>query len=138
MIALEQVPQRLETLGLKQALEIPDNTLDSAATKQLTYPEMLEQLFSAEVEARREPYLSTRTKLAHFPCQRTIEQFDFSFQPSIDERLVKELAGLAFVAAATNMGRETSNPAAARVIPKSSTTRGKSGATPNMFSPRIR
>jgi len=41
-------------------------------------------------------------------------------------------------AAATNMGRETSNPAAARVIPKSSTTSGKSGATPNMFSPRIR
>ena len=103
MIALEQARQHLETLGLKQALEILDNTLDSAATKQLTYPEMLEQLLSAEVEARRERYLSTRTKLAHFPYQRTIEQFDFSFQPSIDERLVKELAGLAFVAEATNI-----------------------------------
>ena len=103
MIALEQARQHLETLGLKQALEILDNTLDSAATKQLTYPEMLEQLLSAEVEARRERYLSTRTKLAHFPYQRTIEQFDFSFQPSIDERLVKELAGLAFVSEATNV-----------------------------------
>ena len=78
MIALEQARQHLETLGLKQAVEILDNTLDSAATKQLTYPEMLEQLLSAEVEARRERYLSTRTKLAHFPCQRTLEQFDFS------------------------------------------------------------
>ena len=103
MIALEQARQHLETLGLKQAVEILDNTLDSAATKQLTYPEMLEQLLSAEVEARRERYLSTRTKLAHFPYQRTIEQFDFSFQPSIDERLVKELAGLAFVAEASNI-----------------------------------
>ena len=103
MIALEQARQYLETLGLKQAVEILDNTLDSAATKQLTYPEMLEQLLSAEVEARRERYLSTRTKLAHFPYQRTIEQFDFSFQPSIDERLVKELAGLAFVSEATNV-----------------------------------
>ena len=103
MIALEQARQHLETLGLKQAVEILDNTLDSAATKQLTYPEMLEQLLSAEVEARRERYLSTRTKLAHFPYQRTIEQFDFGFQPSIDERLVKELAGLAFVAEATNV-----------------------------------
>ena len=60
-------------------------------------------MLSAEVEARRERYLSTRTKLAHFPYQRTMEQFDFAFQPSIDERLVKELAGLAFVAEATNV-----------------------------------
>ena len=35
--------------------------------------------------------------------QRTFEQFDFAFQPSIDERLVKELANLAFVAEATNV-----------------------------------
>ena len=41
--------------------------------------------------------------LAHLPFQRTLEQFDFGFQPSIDERLVKELANLAFVAEATNV-----------------------------------
>ena len=103
MIALEQARQYLESLGLKQAVEVLDNTLDSAASKQLTYPEMLEQLLGAEVEARRERYLSTRTKMAHFPFQRTLEQFDFAFQPSIDERQVKELANLAFVAEATNI-----------------------------------
>ena len=103
MIALEQTRQYLESLGLKQAVEVLDNTLDTAASKQLTYPEMLEQLLGAEVEARRERYLSTRTKMAHFPFQRTLEQFDFSFQPSIDERQVKELANLAFVAEATNI-----------------------------------
>ena len=53
--------------------------------------------------ARRERYLTTRTRLAHLPFQRTFEQFDFAFQPSIDERLVKELANLAFVAEATNV-----------------------------------
>ena len=100
---LEQARQYLESLGLKQAMEVLDNTLDSAASKQLTYPEMLEQLLGAEVEARRERYLSTRTRMAHFPFQRTLEQFDFAFQPSIDERQVKELAGLAFVAEATNI-----------------------------------
>ena len=103
MIALEQARQHLETLGLKQAVEILDNTLDVAANKQLTYPEMLEQLLGAEVAARRERYLSTRTKMAHFPFQKTLEQFDFAFQPSIDERLVKEMANLAFVAEATNI-----------------------------------
>ena len=34
----------LETLGLKQAVEILDNILEIAANKHLTYPEMLEQL----------------------------------------------------------------------------------------------
>ena len=103
MIALEQARQYLETLGLKQAVEVLDNTLDAAASKQLTYPEMLAELLGVEVAARRERYLTTRTRLAHLPFQRTFEQFDFAFQPSIDEWLVKELANLAFVAEATNV-----------------------------------
>ena len=107
MIALEQARQHLETLGLKQAVEIldntPDNPLDVAANKQLTYPEMLELLLGAEVAARRERYLSTRTKMAHPPFHRTLDQFDFAFQPSIDECHVRELAGLAFVAEASNI-----------------------------------
>ena len=61
------------------------------------------ELLGAEVAARRERYLTTRTRLAHLPFQRTLEQFDFAFQPSIDERLVKEMANLAFVAEATNI-----------------------------------
>ena len=101
MIALEQVRQYLETLGLKQAVEVLDNTLDAAANRQLPYPEMLAELLGVEVAARRERYLTTRTRLAHLPFQRTFEQFDFAFQPSIDERLVKELANLAFVAEVT-------------------------------------
>ena len=103
MIALEQARQHLETLGLKQAVEILYNTQDTAASKQLTYPEMPEQLLGVEVAARRERYLSTRTKMAHLPFQRTLDQFDFAFQPSIDERQIKELAGLAFVAEASNI-----------------------------------
>ena len=42
MIALEQAREYLESLGLKKAVEALDNTLDTAANKQLTYPEMLE------------------------------------------------------------------------------------------------
>lgn len=46
---------------------------------------------------------NTRTRLAHFPFQRTLEQFDFSFQPSVDERLVRELATLTFVTDGANV-----------------------------------
>lgn len=85
-IALEQVRQHL---GLKQAVKALDNSLDTVASKQLTYQEMLVEPLKVEVSVRRESHLSTRTKLAHLPFQRTLEQFDYSFQPSIDERVEK-------------------------------------------------
>ena len=103
MIALEQARKRPETLGLKQAVEALDNSLDTAAGRQLTYPEMLAGLLGVEVSARRERYLTTRTRLAHLPFQRTPDQFGFAFQPSIDERRIRELANLAFVAEAGNI-----------------------------------
>ena len=103
MVALEQARQHLETLGLKQAVEALDNSLDLAANKQLTYADMLAELLGVEVAARKERYLSTKTRMAHLPFHRTLEQFDFTFQPSIDERLLKELSNLAFVAGATNI-----------------------------------
>ena len=95
MIALEQVRQHLEALGLKQGVEALENSLDSAANRQLTYPEMLAELLSVEVSARRERYLATKTRMAHLNFHRFLEQFNFAFQPSIDERQVRELAFLA-------------------------------------------
>ena len=41
--------------------------------------------------------------MARHLFQRTLKQFDFAFQPSIDERQVRELASLAFVVEATNL-----------------------------------
>ena len=95
MIALEQARQYMESLGLTEAVEVLDSRLDAAATKQMPYPDMLADLLGVEVAARRERYLTTRTRMAHLPFRRTLEQFDFAFQPSIDERQVKELSSLA-------------------------------------------
>ena len=103
MIALEQTRQHLESLGLKQAAEALDNALDAAAGKQLTYPRCSPSCWAwrstlaASATSPREP--SSRI----CPFQRSIEQFDFDFQPSVDERQVKKLANLAFVAEATNI-----------------------------------
>ena len=115
-----------------------DNTLDAAASKQLTYPEMLAELLGVEVAARRERYLTTRTRLAHLPFQRTFEQFDFAFQPSIDERLVKELANLAFVAEATNVKNCWDRPAWARPIWPSPWRKGHREWPRRLLHPRLR
>ena len=69
VIALEQARKRPETLGLKQAVEALDNSLDNsldtAAGRQLTYPEMLAGLLGVEVTARRERSLTTEARLAN-------------------------------------------------------------------------
>ena len=103
MIALEKARQYLEQLGLNHAAAVLESRLEAAAQKQLPYPEFLVDLLGLEAAARRERYLRTRTRLAHLPFHRTLEQFDFGFQPSIDERQIRELAMLAFVADAANV-----------------------------------
>jgi len=103
MIALEPARAYLEQLGLAQAAAILDSRLEAAAQKQAPYADLLADLLGAEAAARRARYLTTRTRLAHLPFQRTLTQFDFACQPSVDERQVRELATMAFVADAANV-----------------------------------
>lgn len=103
MIALEKARAHLEQLGLAQAATALDGQLEHAAQHELPYAEFLANLLGVEAAARRERYLRTRTSLAHFPYHRTLEQFDFAFQPSIDRRLIEELATMAFVANYANV-----------------------------------
>ncbi|MEW6724900.1 MAG: ATP-binding protein [Bacillota bacterium] len=103
MIALEKARVYLESLGLSESAAVLDSRLEQAAHRQLSYADFLTDLLGAEASVRRDRYLKPRTRLAHLPYHRTPEQFDFRFQPSVDERLVRELASLAFVAEASNI-----------------------------------
>jgi DNA replication protein DnaC len=103
MIAAAQARQALEHLGLAEAATVLDSRLEAAAQKQLPYADFLADLLASETRVRRERYLRARTRLAHLPFQRTLDQFDFRFQPSIDKRQIKELATLTFVSEAANI-----------------------------------
>ena len=103
MVALEQARAYLERLGLESAAAVLDQRLDQAARREVSHAEFLAELLAVEASARRERYLKARTRLAHLPFHKTLEQFDFSFQPSIDERQVRELAQLAFLREAANV-----------------------------------
>lgn len=102
-LLLTRAEQLLSELGLRRAAEVVVNHADAAASRQVTYLEFLVGLLEAEREARYERYLNTRMKLANFPFRKTLADFDFAFQPSLDERQVRELATLAFVEEGTNV-----------------------------------
>lgn len=102
MIALEKARQHLTQLKMTQAAAVLDARLEAAAQKKVSYADFLADLLDLEAAARRERYLVTRTRLAHLPFRRTLEEFDFGFQPSIDPKQVKDLATLSFVSDAAN------------------------------------
>ena len=68
-----------------------ENLLEPAAQQAPSYADFLDASLHCEVEARRARYLRAHLQLAHLPFVKAFEQFDFNFQPSIDERRIREL-----------------------------------------------
>lgn len=102
-LALAQVQDALTRLGMTRMAEVVPSYAEQAASSDMTYLDFLVRLLDAELEHRYNRYLLTRLSLAHFPYRKTLSDFDFSFQPSIDERQVRELATLSFVDNGTNV-----------------------------------
>src|SRR5918911_1089735 len=100
---MERLQSALTTLGLKAVEARLDSLLEQAAKKEPSYTEFLDEVLGSEVDARRTRYLRARLQLAHLPFVKTFDQFDFGFQPSIDERQVRELRSLRFVHEASNV-----------------------------------
>src|SRR5690606_9970341 len=90
-------------LGLGQAAQSLDAILEAAGRNQSTYLSFLNELLEAELKERQRRNVEVRMKLAHLPYRRTLNEFDFSFQPGVDERLIRELAGLTFIGRQENV-----------------------------------
>ena len=103
MIPVEQLRTTLGALGLRAIDARLDALLESAAKKETAYADFLLEVMNTEADARRQRYLKARLQLAHLPYVKTFEHFDFSFQPSIDERQIPELRTLRFVHEASNV-----------------------------------
>jgi DNA replication protein DnaC len=99
----ERVMRALGKLKLTSLAVAFERLAEQAARDHWTYLVFLDCLLEAEVAARSERDVAMKTKLAHFPFLKTLDQFDFTAQPSINERHVKELATSRFVAHAENV-----------------------------------
>ena len=98
-----RVHEQLQELKLKHAEQAVDHLCDDAAERQTGYTEFLCRVLDSELVRRRDQGTLMRLKLAHLPFQKTLEEFEFGFQPSIDQRQVEELATLNFVAEGRNV-----------------------------------
>jgi len=93
----------LEYLGLSRSQALLDGMIEDAVKQSLGYRDFLDRLLAEEVGAWRERRSAGRIKFAHFPAVKTIDQFDFTFQPSVDRKRIQELLTLRFIAHGENV-----------------------------------
>jgi DNA replication protein DnaC len=80
---------RLQLTTLRDQL---DTLLDDAARRDLNLREALTFFCQAEVARREQRRLEMATRLAKFPRVRTLDDFDFTAQPALDPKHLRELA----------------------------------------------
>jgi DNA replication protein DnaC len=103
MTVIDRLQESLRALSLTAVESRLENLLEQAAKNEPSYGDFLLDVLTVGVEARRQRYLKTRLQLAHLPYSKNFEQFDFGFQPSIDERQIRELRTLRFLHEASNV-----------------------------------
>ena len=100
---MDRLHDLLAQLTLVQADVLLESLLERAAKEQPAYADFLLEVLTTEKEFRTTRIMQTRTRMASLPYAKTLAQFDFSFQPSIDERQIKELQTLRFISESGNV-----------------------------------
>lgn len=93
----ERLHDNLQYLKLDTIEAILDNYLELAAKDGKATIEVLDHLFEQERKHRDAAAIDRRMKYAAFPLIKTMEGFNFDFQPSIDRSVIEDLATLRFI-----------------------------------------
>ena len=93
----EQIKSDLGYLKLDAAAGAFAMLAEQAKLEDWSHIEFLAHLIAEQATADRDRRLAARLRYARFPYRRTIEDFDYEFQPSVDRKLMEDLATLRFI-----------------------------------------
>jgi DNA replication protein DnaC len=99
----QRLREHLDTLRLTAAAESLTTVLDAARVEDLSTIAVLERLLAIEVTAVEDRRHAGLLRFASLPAPYRIEDFDFTAQPGVDEKLIRELASLRFLDDAGNV-----------------------------------
>ena len=100
---LEQLQEQMKGLKLVRTAEELPLLVQEASRQEMSYTDFLQDLVSRELFAKQERHTAMKTTMARFPFHKTLESFDFKFQPSIEAKVIRELATGRFIANAENV-----------------------------------
>ncbi|QYX83550.1 IS21-like element helper ATPase IstB [Streptomyces akebiae] len=102
----ELVSTRIRTtagkLGLPHLAEALNQYAQRADEAKMGYLDFLDLVLSEELAVRDDRRFRQVLRLSNLPHHKTLEDYDFSFQPDLDPRKVKDLATLSFVETKAN------------------------------------
>ena len=93
----EQIKADLGYLKLDAAAGVFATLAEQAKLEDWSHIEFLARLVAEQATADRDRRLAARLRYARFPYRRSINDFDYEFQPSVDRKLVEDLATLRFI-----------------------------------------
>lgn len=97
MSAYTELLNNLTYLGLEQIKENLDTYIDLLTNGKKTVVDALNELTRLEIKLKEEKRANTNVKVANFPFIKTIKDFDFTFQPSINQNKIKDFLTIRFV-----------------------------------------
>ena len=97
MNPMPELAPMLKQLRLSGILDSLESRNRQAIDKKLAYTDFLALLIQDEVARREQKKLSLRLRRANFRSQKTLEQFDFDFNPTVNRALIAELATARFI-----------------------------------------
>lgn len=103
MTEIERVREQLKRLSLNTMADIFEREADKAAKSQMSYTAFLARMVDEEIASKTDRSINARIGKARFPALKTLESFDFAFQPSLPMGQIKELAELGFIEHAHNV-----------------------------------
>jgi len=98
-----QLRGHLHYLKLAAVADALAPALEHAEREQPGYTEFLHRLLKAEVDATEQRRLQGRLRFSKLPARKTLAQFDHDAQPSLDRRMIDELATLRFITEKANV-----------------------------------
>ena len=87
-IVYERIKKNLEILNMKNTSLILDNYLEKAIHDKTNIVEILDYLLAEEAKTKKNRAVENQIKMSGFPYRKTLEQFDFDFQPSINKEQI--------------------------------------------------
>lgn len=93
-----QMHAKLKLLRLGGVLETLDVRVKQAVDEQMSYADFLQRLLEDELERRNHKQLAMRVRRANFQTDKTLERFDFAFNPQVNKHMVLDLSTCQFVA----------------------------------------
>ena len=96
-VSLDPLATKLATLGLDHPASCLPELVEEATREQLSPVGFLDLLLSRQLERKDERRVQTMLKLSGLPPGKTLEDFDFAFQPRVDRRQVEALATCSYI-----------------------------------------